>query len=711
MKLYITSVRIGHEHDIVLARQRARTIAALLGFDVNDQTRVSTAVSEIARNVFQYAGGGEVSFAVDPDLHPRRFEILIRDSGPGIERLDDVLEGRYRSSTGMGLGIVGARRLMDHFRIESSSASGTSVTLGQDFPPDSRTVSPEDITSIVDQLIRQKPQDPLAEIQRQNQELLRAMALLEERKEELERLNRELADTNRGIVALYRELEEKAAHLNRSNSLKAQFLSNMTHEFRTPLNSILSLSRLLLDRLDGELTGEQEKQVLYIRKAAEDLSSLVNDLLDLAKIEAGKVSLQVTDCSLSEVMSSLRGMMRPLLRTDRVSLQVDDASHIPTLRTDSGKLSQILRNLLSNAIKFTEQGEIRVTATLDPAETHVTITVSDTGIGIPSEDLERIFEEYAQVDNPLQRKEKGTGLGLPLSRKLANLLGGSLTVESRLGEGSTFTLRIPLRCSVNPTEHARENRSDITRTQVLILEDDDATMLVYEKYLKGSGFQILPARSVLEARELLRHNRPCAMVVDILLKGENSWGFMQEVKHDPLTRDIPLIVVSVLDEHDKGIDLGAYDFMTKPVERKWLLDRLNAIALSTKLETVLIIDDEEVARYIVKGILADTRFRFLEASNGQDGIELARTARPDLILLDLMMPGMSGFEVLHQLKRDSRTCHIPVIIVTSQILTDEERAALNREAAAVLSKQNSSREHAVARVRETLEKVLHREMP
>ncbi len=240
------------------------------------------------------------------------------------------------------------------------------------------------------------------------------------------RLNRELEDTNRGVVALYAELDEKADHLRRADDLKSKFLSNMSHEFRSPLNSILALSGLLLDRSDGELTTEQDQQVGYIRRAAHDLLELVNDLLDLAKVEAGKVELRPSEFEAVNLFAALRGMLRPLLLSRSVDLVFGDASHIARIYSDEGKIAQILRNFISNALKFTERGEVRVTVDRE-GDDDVVFSVSDTGIGIAPEHIELIFQDFVQLDNPIQRRVKGTGLGLPLSKKLAGLLGGSVS--------------------------------------------------------------------------------------------------------------------------------------------------------------------------------------------------------------------------------------------------------------------------------------------
>ena len=362
MSFSILSVAIASEHDTVAARQRARQIARCLGFDAQDQTRISTAVSEIARNAFNYAGGGRVEYRVEGRTAPQLLLIKVSDSGPGIPHLQAILDGNYQSRTGMGLGITGARRLMDQFQIESVPGAGTAVLLKKLLPKRAPLVKQADAARIADQLAREIPQNALHELQHQNQELLTALEEIRARQAELTKLNRELEDTNRGVIALYAELDEKADHLRRADEIKSKFLSNMSHEFRSPLNSILALSGLLLDSRDGALSSEQEVQAGYIRKAAQDLLELVNDLLDLAKVEAGKIEVKPLEFAAANLFAALRGMLRPLLLNQSVELIFEEVDCLPPVYSDEGKISQILRNFISNALKFTEKGEVRVSA-------------------------------------------------------------------------------------------------------------------------------------------------------------------------------------------------------------------------------------------------------------------------------------------------------------------------------------------------------------
>jgi len=430
--------------DVVAARQRARQVAELLGFDVQDQTRFATAVSEICRNAVRYARGGRMELRVDGT--PGGAQLLaarIADRGPGIARLDEVLDGRYQSQTGMGIGIAGTRRLMDVFHLDSRPGEGTVVELGKRLP---RTAAPVDEAArarVATELARQAPPDLVDEVQRQNRELIAALAEARSRQDELHSLNKELADTNRGVVALYAELDGRMEQLRRANALRAQFMSYMSHEFRTPLDSMLALTGLLLDRVDGELTEEQEKQVSFVRRSARDLLNLVDDLLDTARVDAGKVAVRASRFTIPDLFNVLRATLRPLLSGETTQLVFEDASALPELETDEAKVAQILRNFISNALKFTEGGEVRVTAR-ESGPGWVELAVADSGIGIGPDDLARIFEDFAQVDGALQRRRRGTGLGLPLSRKLAELVGGRVEVRSRVGEGSTFTLSLPI---------------------------------------------------------------------------------------------------------------------------------------------------------------------------------------------------------------------------------------------------------------------------
>ena len=698
----LLTIAIHYEQDVVQARQRTREIAEQLGFDAQDQARLATAVSEIARNAFQYAKGGTVEFCVAGEL--QAFLIRIQDQGGGIPHLADVLAGRYTSVTGMGLGIVGSRRLMDCFEIESLPGQGTTVVMSKTLSKRTPTFTDSQLQQIRETVIKRSPQNPYEEIQRQNQELLRAMAELRKREEELTQLNQELGDTNRGVVALYAELDEKADSLQKANELKTRFLSNMSHEFRTPLNSILSLSRMLLVRMDGDLTAEQEKQVTFIQKAASGLSELVNDLLDLAKVEAGKIEVRPSSFEVSNLFATLRGMLRPLLvQGSSVTLIVEEPDGIPPIYSDEGKVAQILRNFVSNALKFTEQGEVRVSA-MQRSHT-VTFSVSDTGIGIATADEERIFEDFVQIESSLQKQVKGTGLGLPLSRKLAELLGGSISVRSKLGQGSTFTASIPIvypHATEFPTQMQPLASLEPTRLPILAVEDHRETLFIYEKHLQESTYQLIATRTLAQARQVLQQVKPTAIMLDIMLEGQNGWTFLRELKGDETTRTIPILVITIIDNEKQALALGADGFLIKPVDRLLLLNKLNTLINQNKPQKILLIDDDPAYRYLVKQLLVNTPLSILEAANGQEGLNLAQREQPTAIVLDLEMPEFSGFDVLEQIKNNPVTQSIPVIIHSSAQLDAEAHSQLAKQSIAILSKETGSQTAAMAQLEDAL---------
>ena len=714
MNVRLLTVRIRQEQDVVVARQRARQLAGLLGFDELDRVRIATAVSEIARNVYKYAREGEVEFSIEGRTRPQVLVARICDRGPGIADVNLVLSGRYVSPTGMGLGIIGARRLMDQFKIDSAAGAGTTIWLKKLLPAGAPFLGGRDIGSLSESLARAALSDPLSELQHQNQELLRLLDDQRQRQEDLVRLNRELEDTNRGVVALYAELDEKAEHLRRADEMKSRFLSNMSHEFRTPLNSILAISRLLFDRADGELTPEQEKQVGFIRKAAGDLTELINDLLDLAKVEAGKIVVRPVEFEIENLFGALRGMLRPLLVTDTVRLAFEDASDLPPVFSDEAKISQVLRNFISNALKFTEKGEIRVSARLGDDERSVLMSVADTGIGIAREDQERIFLEFGQVENPLQARFRGTGLGLALSRKLAELLGGTITLESAVGHGSTFYLSVPLSYAglapVEPPPPVRASELDPALLPVLVVEDSLETIHVYERLLRGSRFQVVPARTIKEAEQQREALPIRAVVLDIQLRGEDAWAYLVRLKGASASRELPVVVVTNVDDQAKAVSLGADAYSAKPVQRRWLLGRLRELTGQSQ-PRALIVDDEEAPRYALRALLGQLDFEVAEAPDPVEGLRRAHDDPPDVMFLDLVMPGLTGFEVLDRLRRDGVTSDLPVVVTTSKVLVPEEERTLADQAAPVLSKETWSRPDALARIRSALAEAGWRPMP
>jgi signal transduction histidine kinase/DNA-binding response OmpR family regulator len=691
MNARLLVVALKDEPDIVLVRKRTRRISELLGFDRQDQTRITTAVSELARNAFEYAAGGRAEFRINEDAGRHALEIVISDKGPGIANLDAVVSGVQRSEKGMGVGLRGAQRLMDDFEIASHQGAGTTVKVAKFLPARMPAVTRTVLTRIGQALAAEEPPNPVDEIRKQNQEMLAQLEELQEKGEALAHLNQELQDTNRGVVALYAELDERADHLRRADELKSKFLSNMSHEFRTPLNSILALSRLLLARTDGDLTPEQEKQVQFIRKSADSLTDLVNDLLDLAKVAAGKTVITPVEFTVENLFGALRGMLRPLLVGDAVSLVFEEAADVPLLYTDEGKVSQILRNFLSNAIKYTEKGEVRVWAMPDPDADTVTFHVRDTGIGIAEEDLEIIFEEFGQVAHPIQSRIKGTGLGLPLSKKLAELLGGGVAVQSAPGQGSVFSVTVPREYRVGEAiEVADEDWVvDPGRVPVLVVEDDPADAFALRRLLASTRYQPILARTVAAAKQAFERVTPIAILLDVVLLGEETWRMILGLRGDEVAGNIPIIVMSSAGGERKALHLGADAYLSKPVDATELLDHLDRLTGNRSVTRVLVVDDEEVARYLIRQLLPRGVYDVQEATTGTEGLARLLTKPPDVLLLDLRMPEMNGFELLERISGETGLGSVPAIVLTSALLSPGERQRLKR-ASRIMSKSDLS---------------------
>ena len=436
--------RLRAEQDIFVARQLGREVTKAVGLESQDQTRLATALSEVARLVLAAGRDAEVVFGVTTG---RVSTLLVETEHPvpgDAARLAPLLRQ------------VG--RLVDTMEV-ADGGTGTVVRMSRRLPPSAPPLTAERMDHIRADLAVHVPGTPFDELVVQNQQLVHALDELRAQRDDLARLNAELEETNRGVMALYHqlsdeleetnrgvvapyaELDEKSVQLRAASEAKSRFLANVSHELRAPVTAIIGLGRLLADESSDPLTADQRRQVDLIRDSATDLLRLVNDLLDLAKAEAGRIEPNLTDVDLKAVFGQLRGTLRPLATRPEVDFVVEEPG-VPSLRTDEVLLSQVLRNLLTNALKFTESGSVRLTAAR--AGDDVEFTVADTGSGIPAEQHERIFEEFYQVPGSTALSGKGTGLGLPYARRLVDVLGGALLVSSEVGRGSTFTVRLPL---------------------------------------------------------------------------------------------------------------------------------------------------------------------------------------------------------------------------------------------------------------------------
>jgi signal transduction histidine kinase/CheY-like chemotaxis protein len=564
----IARVDLRHDDGVVLARQRSRDVAELAGFDRLDRTRIATAVSELARNASRYGRGGRVRLFLGADS----LAIEVLDQGPGIANLEEILEGRYRSSTGMGRGLIGVRLLMDEFSISAPPGHGTRVFVTKKLPPGGPRPDPRRMR---EELLARGATTPYDEVSRQNEELLQALGEVRARQQELAALNRELADTNRGVVALYAELDDRAEQLRDADERKSRFLADMSHELRTPLNSIVALTELLLG--GPSLADEQATQVAFIRRTAEDQLRLVGDLLDIAKIEAGKLVVAPSEVSIAELFSSLRAQLRPLIQPGAVDLRFVCSPELVRMRTDEDKVIQILRNLISNALKFTPAGEVVVCA--EAQDAYAVFEVRDSGVGIAAADLDRIFDEFVQIPGALQRERHGTGLGLPLSRKLAEALGGEINVTSSLGVGTTFTVMLPLSHERKPADS--QPPPNLTGS-VLIVDDDETSRYIVAAHLRDSAWTVRAVTGGEAALRAIALSRPAAVVLDLSMPDLDGIEVLERLRADASTATVPVVVHTsrLLEPGERarieGLNARILDKST--TSRAQLLEVLSAVA-------------------------------------------------------------------------------------------------------------------------------------
>ena len=453
--LELLSLAIVHDQDVVLARKRARQVAEALGFDGQSQTRIATVVSEVVRNAHRYAGGGRLRFGVEDRAGRQLLRIDVSDDGPGIPHLEDVLAGRYRSTTGMGMGLVGTRRLADEFDVRTAPGRGTTVVVGKWIPPGVRPFTAPAAAAFTAELARERTGDPFAEVQQQNQELLRTLAELRERQEEVDRLNRALQERGADLATQVQVAERSREVADEASRAKSGFLAMMSHELRTPLGAILGYARLIGLGIAGPVTAEQQRYLDRIARAQAHLLGLIDDVLAFAKLESGKLPLELGAVAVRDVCATVETLTEPQLAEKRIRYRCANVDPSLLVVADADKVLQILINLVTNAMKFTPaDGEIALSAEADGDV--VRMTVTDTGRGVPADKLEAIFEPFVQVERRLRGTSEGVGLGLSISRELARAMGGDLRVRSTFGAGAAFMLTLP-------RDHAGQQRSAATR--------------------------------------------------------------------------------------------------------------------------------------------------------------------------------------------------------------------------------------------------------
>jgi len=489
----------------------------------------------------------------------------------------------------------------------------------------------------------------------------------------------------------FREQQETAQRLREVDKLKTQFLANMSHELRTPLNSIIGFSRVILKGIDGPLTEMQKADLTSIHGSGQHLLGLINNILDLSKIEAGKMEINPEEIDLGPIIKQVMSTAIALVKDKPVKLRTDIADNMPLVWADPTRIRQICLNLVSNACKFTDEGEVLIRAFASTDK--ITVRVSDSGIGIPKEDLGKVFEEFTQVDASTTRKVGGTGLGLPISRHFVEMHKGQIWVESDFGRGSTFSFAIPIRPMEEPTAETGEptppdTPPDTRKRTIVVIDDDTGVVTLYKRFLDKQGYEIIGINDTQNIVARVKHYAPTAILLDVLIPEKDGWTVLRELKEDPVTQAIPVIICSIISEKNRGFSLGAADYLIKPIVENELIRALRNVEQRERDQVrVLVIDDHADDVLLVRRILeAQGNYRVMEANNGWEGLKLIQRMLPDLIILDLNMPEMNGFEVVQAVKQNDQTRQIPIIIASAHDLTPAEHDFLNSQVEVLLRK-------------------------
>jgi signal transduction histidine kinase/CheY-like chemotaxis protein/uncharacterized protein YaaR (DUF327 family)/HAMP domain-containing protein len=511
------------------------------------------------------------------------------------------------------------------------------------------------------------------------------------------------------ITVKNNELNGKNAELEKAYRVKSDFLSNMSHELRTPLNSIIGFTSVLLGQHGDPLTADQAKALEKVLKNGKHLLELINDILDFSKIEAGRTPINLSTDEVADVISNAMVTVEPMVTGKDVKLVQEIEPGLPLLNTDTLKIKQILLNLLSNAAKFTEQGAITVIAKKQNGM--ISISVKDDGIGIEAKNLDRVFEEFQQIDSSNARKYKGTGLGLAIAKNYARLLGGNLTVHSEVGKGSTFTLVIPpiipdekllkqneetpaiKNAVIAPISRLVAEQSPVVSTGVLVLcIDDDAEVIdLLRRYLIPEGYSVRGVASGEEGVRLAQELQPAVITLDIMMPEKDGWQVLRELKNNPATSDIPVIIHSVVENRPLALSLGALDVVTKPSDPKKILSIVER-ACRSKKQPIMIVDDNQDFADSLKSLLEVEGYRAIALYSGEDALKDIETINPSLLFLDLIMPGIDGFAVVQRLRSQERWHNLPIVVLSGAEITNEQRQNLNKLTEEFIDKGHFSKE-------------------
>jgi signal transduction histidine kinase/DNA-binding response OmpR family regulator len=658
------------------ARGKIRGLAQALGYDPIETTRIATAVSQAVR-VLQRE-----------QLEPRMVIGLTAD------RLVIDFEGR-----GLPPSLPGLAAFFDSVRPRDPREGFQGLRATRrlprgDFRPDDAFLDEQRLR--IQALSRE---ELMSQIQRKNEELEQHSAMLEET-----------------VARRTEELKHAMEAAEAANQAKSGFLANMSHELRTPMNAIIGYSEMLMEDAEDDGNVEVAEDLKKIHSAGTHLLSLINDVLDLAKIEAGRMDILLEDFDIREMVEGVVTTIDTLMSKNANTLSVSVEDGIGEMRADVTKVRQGLFNLLSNAAKFTHEGRIALTVVAERDEhgEWISMAVSDSGIGIPEDKLDHVFDEFSQADETTTRDYGGTGLGLPISQRFCRMMGGDIGVSSVVGEGSTFTIRLPRIVEMKDEPQEAGARDEVTpavilengeEQVVLVVDDDPNAVELLSRTLRGAGVTVATARDGREALDLAKELKPVAITLDVLMPGMDGWEVLRRLKADPETEGIPVIMVTMTDDSELGYALGATEFLTKPVRRSELVHLLERHATGDTERRALVVDDQPENREVLRRALEKEGWQVREAENGRVALDILEEAAPSLILLDLMMPVMDGFEFVMEMQQQEASTAIPIVVVTAKDITDEDRQRLNGDVMGLIERGGLDRDEMLEQLREQVSTV------
>jgi len=707
--IYRTEVRPFSEKQIDLVSNFASQ-AVIAIENVRLLTELRERTDELGQSVGELRALGEVSQAVNSTLELQTVlstivakAVQLSDTEAGSIYVHDETQQEFQLQANYGMSDELIAALKDH-HVDISGAVAEAAKQGEPIQvPDMRAEPPVAANEL---MLREGYRARLLVPLLRFHEVMGALVVRRKSPGEFSKNTIDLLRTfaAQSVLAiqnarLFQEIEEKGRQLELASQHKSQFVASMSHELRTPLNAIIGLTEMMVTNATRFGTEKAAEPLKRVHRAGQHLLGLINQVLDLSKIEAGKLELNPESVNLPPLIDEVIGTARQLAQQNKNQLVVDAQDNLGTLTTDPMRLRQILLNLLSNACKFTSQGEVklRVRKVAD-GRNWVDFAVSDTGIGMTPEQQAKLFEEFTQADSSTARRYGGTGLGLAITRKLARMMGGDVTVTSEPGKGSVFSVRLP--AGADPAARAAANGSRAPSSDcVLVIDDDAVARDLIADHLKAEGFAVTTAAGGLEGLKLAKELRPIAITLDVMMPDLDGWSVLAALRQDPELAEIPVIMITIMDEHRRGVALGAAGYLTKPIDRERLTRLIGRFRAPARPTRVLLVEDDAAQRERLRGWLDGDQWKVQEAGNGREALAVLKDAKPDVILLDLMMPEMDGFAVVAALQKEPRWSDIPVVVVTARDLDAKDRERLNSGVQSVLVKETFRPADLVERIR------------